>query len=320
MNPVVKKVSGVRCEKGDCIIYVMKKIIHLSDLHVGHEECGKNFLRIINKISKTKKPARDYIIVITGDISDNANHSEYTDEAVKAVQLLEKRGYRVLVVPGNHDYGNGAAGKKKFVAIFKEKFYGSTAISYPKVDNIGRTAFIGLDSTAEELHWYDRFVCEGELGKEQLKRLKDIMMDEKVMKRKKEPDISETLYFPPIGSQTWETVSPASLGWNTNALTDLYTFLSQSNTRAFIILVNGRLAVEQYDGIELTGSKAFTGSLIWYRASAGKSLTSFLTGIARQEGLIDIENKISDYLGKGWTSMPIAFHNEMWQKIKLVIN
>jgi CubicO group peptidase (beta-lactamase class C family) len=123
---------------------------------------------------------------------------------------------------------------------------------------------------------------------------------------KKTPDITEALYFPPIGSQTWETVSPATLGWNTSALTDLNTFLSQKNTRAFIILVNGKIAVEQYYGMELTGSKAFGGSSLWYWASAGKSLTSFLAGIAQQESLIDIENKTSDYIGKGWTSMPAA--------------
>lgn len=69
--------------------------------------------------------------------------------------------------------------------IFKDRFYGSPDISYPKVDIIGRTVFIGLDSTAEELHWYDRFFSEGELGKEQLKRLRKIMKDEKVKSRKK---------------------------------------------------------------------------------------------------------------------------------------
>jgi predicted phosphohydrolase len=101
------------------------------------------------------------------------------------LELLRKCGYRVLVIPGNHDYGNGAMGKKKFVGIFKERYYGSHDISYPKLDIIGRTAFIGLDSTAEELHWHDRFFSEGELGKDQLKRLKKILKDEKVVNRKK---------------------------------------------------------------------------------------------------------------------------------------
>lgn len=163
----------------------MKKIIHLSDLHIGHEDCGKNFLKIINKISRTKKPAKNFLIVITGDLVDNANYTDFTDEAVKRIDCLKKRGYRVLMIPGNHDYGNGAAGKKEFVQIFKERFYGKQDISYPKVDIIGKTAFIGLDSTAEELHWYDRFFSEGELGKDQLERLRSILEEEKIKKRKK---------------------------------------------------------------------------------------------------------------------------------------
>jgi CubicO group peptidase (beta-lactamase class C family) len=114
------------------------------------------------------------------------------------------------------------------------------------------------------------------------------------------------LYFPPIGSQMWETITPADMGWNSNSLSDLYTFLSQKNTRAFIILVNGKIVVEKYWGMEITGTGDFTSSSLWYWASAGKSLTSFLAGIAQQEGLIRIENKTSDYLGNNWTSMSSA--------------
>jgi len=29
---------------------------------------------------------------------------------------------------------------------------------YPKIDIIGKIAFIGLDSTDEELNWHDRFL------------------------------------------------------------------------------------------------------------------------------------------------------------------
>jgi predicted MPP superfamily phosphohydrolase len=163
----------------------MKKIIHLSDLHIGHEECGSGFRAIIKNITMTKKPAKNYIILITGDIVDNANHHKQIDEAVGYINLLRERGYRVLVVPGNHDYGSGALGNKKFVGLFKEKYYGSREISYPKLDIIGKTAFIGLDSTAEELHWHDRFFSEGELGKEQLKRLRKILKEKKVADRKK---------------------------------------------------------------------------------------------------------------------------------------
>jgi CubicO group peptidase (beta-lactamase class C family) len=122
---------------------------------------------------------------------------------------------------------------------------------------------------------------------------------------KKSDDNPDILYFPPAGSQTWEAVTPASLGWNTTALTDLYDFLDTHNTRAFIILVNGRIVVERYGGIEITGTNPFNAGSYWYWASAGKSLTSFLASIAKQEGLINIENKTSDYLGKGWTDTQI---------------
>jgi predicted MPP superfamily phosphohydrolase len=153
----------------------MKKIIHLSDIHVGHEDCSERFRTIIDNIALLKQPAGDYIIVITGDIVDNANHSDFIDEAIDAIKQLKQIGYSVLVVPGNHDYGTGSWGNEKFVGIFKEKYYGSRDISYPKLDIIEGVAFIGLDSTAEELHWHDRIFSEGELGKGQLKRLGKMM-------------------------------------------------------------------------------------------------------------------------------------------------
>lgn len=153
----------------------MKKIIHLSDLHVGHKECGDRFRQIIDSISKTCLPSSDYVVVITGDIADNAFRREHHDEAAAGILKLEESGYRVLVVPGNHDYGTGILGNRKFVGLFKEKFFNDRGISYPKVDLIDEFAFIGLDSTAWELNWHDRFFSEGELGKAQLSRLGRLM-------------------------------------------------------------------------------------------------------------------------------------------------
>ena len=40
----------------------------------------------------------------------------------------------------------------------------------------------------------------------------------------------------------------------------------------------------------------------WYWASAGKTLTSFITGIAQQEGYLNIYDTTSNYLGSGWTN------------------
>jgi predicted MPP superfamily phosphohydrolase len=163
----------------------MKKIIHLSDLHVGHEECGDKFRALIDNITFLKQPANNYIIVISGDIVDNANHTEYVQESVDAIEQLKERGYMVLAIPGNHDYGTGVLGNRKFVGLFKKKYYKSREISYPKLDITDEIAFIGLDSTAEELHWLDRIFSEGELGSEQLKRLMKMLNEPEVASRKK---------------------------------------------------------------------------------------------------------------------------------------
>jgi 3',5'-cyclic AMP phosphodiesterase CpdA len=161
------------------------KIIHLSDLHIGHKECGQRFRIIIANIAIRMQPARDYVIVITGDLADNANRTEQREEAAVDVEELGIRGYKVLVVPGNHDYGTGTMGNVKNITLFKERFFKDSDISYPKLDILDDTAFIGLDSTAEELNWHDRIFAQGELGKEQLERLKDILDDPKTGNMKK---------------------------------------------------------------------------------------------------------------------------------------
>lgn len=113
----------------------------------------------------------------------------------------------------------------------------------------------------------------------------------------------ETMYFPPSdGSSTWETKSVAAMGWNQNAVQPLVDYLTAKNTKSFIVLVNGRIVMEYY----LNGHSATTP---WYWASAGKTLTATVTGIAEQEGLLNTNNKVSDYLGTGWTSAPLAKEN-----------
>ena len=116
------------------------------------------------------------------------------------------------------------------------------------------------------------------------------------------PPSTEAMYFPPNGTATWETKSVASLGWDNTQLNNLYTFLQQKNTKAFIILKNGRIVVEKY-------FDTFTADSNWYWASAGKTVTAMLVGIAQQEGHLNINNRTSQYLGTGWTSLPVAKEN-----------
>ena len=112
----------------------------------------------------------------------------------------------------------------------------------------------------------------------------------------------ESMYFPPIGSSTWETKSTASLGWNQSQVQPLLDYLALKNTKGFIILHNGKIVMENY----FNGHSA---NEPWYWASTGKTLTATVTGIAHHEGYLNINNKVSDYLGIGWTSAPLAKEN-----------
>lgn len=126
--------------------------------------------------------------------------------------------------------------------------------------------------------------------------------------------ITETMYFPPNdGSTTWESKSIADLNWNQSAVQPLLDYLELKNTKSFVILVNGRIVMENY-------FNGHTATTPWYWASAGKTLTATVTGIAQDEGLININNKVSDYLGTGWTSAPLAKENLISCKNLLSMN
>jgi CubicO group peptidase (beta-lactamase class C family) len=116
------------------------------------------------------------------------------------------------------------------------------------------------------------------------------------------PAPADTLYFPPLTGSEWQTKSPAAAGWNESQLNSLYDFLEAKHTKAFIILQNGRIVAEKYFG-------TFVHDSIWYWASAGKSVTAFLIGIAQEKGLLNIGQKTSQYLGTGWTSLPPTKEN-----------
>lgn len=112
----------------------------------------------------------------------------------------------------------------------------------------------------------------------------------------------ENMYFPPNDATTWETKTIASLGWNQNNVQDLLNYLETKNSKGFIILQNGKIVMEYY-------FNGHTSTSPWYWASAGKTLTTTLTGIAEQEGLLSRTDKVSDYLGTGWTSASLTKEN-----------
>ena len=106
---------------------------------------------------------------------------------------------------------------------------------------------------------------------------------------------SQDLYFPPNFSTEWETIDHSELDWCEENVNTFSEFLEDSNTKGCVILKNGRIAYEGYfDDFQMTSS--------WYWASAGKTVTASMIGILQEEGMLDINDPTSDYLGEGWTN------------------
>jgi CubicO group peptidase (beta-lactamase class C family) len=110
------------------------------------------------------------------------------------------------------------------------------------------------------------------------------------------------MYFPSVTGTDWETISTTELNWNQDAIQPLKDFLIEKNTKSLIILINGRIVIEEY----FNGHSATSD---WEWNSSGKGLVSATIGIAQQEGLIDINTKVSDYLGTEWTNMSLEKEN-----------
>jgi len=108
---------------------------------------------------------------------------------------------------------------------------------------------------------------------------------------------AQELYFPPTQSSAWDTLSPDTLNWCPEQIDALYDYLEAEQTKSFLVLKDGKIVLEKYFG-------TFTRDSLWTWFSAGKSLRAALVGIAQQEGVLDIRDKTSEYLGQGWTSLP----------------
>lgn len=85
-------------------------------------------------------------------------------------------------------------------------------------------------------------------------------------------------------------------------LDQLNSFNQTNKSRTFIIYKDEKIINEKYFGTQIINKQTFDENSNWYWASAGKSLTSVLIGIAQQENLLNINDSASKYLGK-WTSL-----------------
>ena len=61
-----------------------------------------------------------------------------------------------------------------------------------------------------------------------------------------QPTPDNSMYFPSNTDTSWERASMATLGWNQGAVQPLKDYLNAKHTKSFMILVNGRIVMEEY--------------------------------------------------------------------------
>lgn len=119
-------------------------------------------------------------------------------------------------------------------------------------------------------------------------------------------------YYPPITGDAWDTKTATSINWDESQLQAAFDYAGTKKSYGLIVLHHGKIVKEQY-------WNNWTKDTRYYIASAGKSVVAFIAGMAQQDGIININNKTSQYLGTGWTSLPLAKENLITVKHQLTM-
>jgi CubicO group peptidase (beta-lactamase class C family) len=126
---------------------------------------------------------------------------------------------------------------------------------------------------------------------------------------------NDPYYYPPneaTNAGVWETKSAASLGWDETQLQAAFDYAATKSTFGLIVLHHGKIVKEQY-------WNGWTKDNRYPLNSAGKSIVATIACIAQQDGILNINNKTSTYLGNGWTSLPLAKENLITVKHQLTM-
>ena len=126
------------------------------------------------------------------------------------------------------------------------------------------------------------------------------------------PAGAQALYFPPATGALWDTASPQRFGYRADRIDSLYDFLGATNSKAFLLLRDGKIVLERYYG-------TFTRDSVWQWASAGKTMTALAVGLAQQEGRLSIGRPTSDYLGLGWSALTPAQEGQITVRHQLTM-
>ena len=130
---------------------------------------------------------------------------------------------------------------------------------------------------------------------------------------------SSELYFPTVSSK-WQTISPERVGINSQKLQKIIEYAKKQNSTGLIILYEGRILTEQYWNSKLQKREPYQSFLIEITsdgrtiedvASVQKSIISFIAGIAREQGKLDIDQTVSSYIGTGWSRASLTQENKI---------
>ncbi|MCJ7734047.1 MAG: metallophosphoesterase, partial [Anaerolineales bacterium] len=151
------------------------RFVHLSDLHIGKSNNLEKTNLLVDWILKNKKIHQSGIVLITGDLVDDGETWQFY-HGKEVIERLRNNGYKVLVIPGNHDYGqNGIRESIHSQTDFIELISGIR--EYPAVFMQDGQAILLLDSMAGEIGTLEFWGAQGYLGEEQLQKL-DLLLDE----------------------------------------------------------------------------------------------------------------------------------------------
>ncbi|MFC2157512.1 metallophosphoesterase family protein [Acidobacteriota bacterium] len=161
----------------------MLEIFHISDLHIGkHTRLVQKLLDKIQEKFKIGEQEHRYLIV-TGDIVQDGTKRQFV-RALKA--LLPFKG-KVMIVPGNHDYGvlgfmysdhrakNFDSLLTRGVGIDHEFFPNIPFLRLLEDGNGSRLLLIGLNSCSQTKSLLD--IAKGEIGEGQLESLDKLLVD-----------------------------------------------------------------------------------------------------------------------------------------------
>ena len=115
------------------------------------------------------------------------------------------------------------------------------------------------------------------------------------------------LYFP-ADDGSWETVTPASAGWDAELLDAALELAGTRDSTGVVVLHKGRIMAERYwDAPDVAAYQRLLqgyddqGRAIEDVASAQKSVVATLTGMAQERGYLTIDDSVTNYLGEGWS-------------------